>query len=410
MNSPDSSKATPSIETMPLVPTDGIRLLSRLWAGSGNLHDWLVPSEWAISRLWSAEVVRARFAECILQAADKSIAGRLPTGSAAWLDQFESQLIRNTAYTDLPTAHTDWALTLSQFGRYPSPQYVDRRPINTLESALSRVSIWLADAVEKAEKLVRLKFNRTVLSDAARSRLTAPAKVARILALTAPDKLYEEDLLICASAGGPWPLISKMARQLAGIWQRDAATQLAQLPPMLPALGSQLFELATLGVCALVMKAYHPKANWSSCAPIGASEKQLPCLGCEDGDFRWSAYYQIVPKVRRQKNAPYETLGMPLSVQPLRPDVWLMFEHGLRKTELIIESKYSLDPSYVASGITQVLGYSFEHPIAEGWRRLYMVVGPKEIISSSASWNGDFFIGNLEHLRELIERIANDEI
>lgn len=393
---------------VPSVPTDGIELLSRLWAGAGSLHDWLAPNEWNLSRVWAADIVRARFAESILWAAERYIAPRLPSGTAAWMDQFEIQLVRNTTYTELPTAHTDWALTLSQFGRYPSPQYVDRRPINTLESALSRVSLWLADAIAKAELLIKSRFGRSGLSVEARAKLTAPARVARILALTVPDGLTEEDLAVCSSAGGCWPLVVKLARQLSALWRRDAATQLALLPPMLPELGSQLFELATLGACAIAARTYFPNGKWESLAPIGASDKQQPCLVCQAEDFRWEAYYQIVPKGRRSSRSAYETLGAPLGVQPLRPDVWLVFERPSLKIELVIESKYSLDPSYIASGITQVFGYSLEHPVPQGSRRLYMVVAPKEVVPVATSWEGKFFLGNLDNLKELIHQIVNN--
>ncbi|WP_343728845.1 hypothetical protein [Duganella sp.] len=387
------------------IPTDGIAELCHLWAGKGNLHDWLEPSERSISREWSPGKVQARFAESVLWDAERTIAPLLPRGTAAWMDQFEAQLIRNTAYTDLPTAHTDWALTLSQFGRYPSPQYVDRRPVNTLESALSRVSLWLGKAVGEAELLVKRKFDRVPLSAAARDKLLAPMKVARMLELAAPDRLDEEDLAVCASAGGSWTLVARLARRLSGIWQRDPASQLALLPSTLPELGSQLFELATLGACVVTLRKHYASDAWTSLAPIGASDRQAPCISYEDAGFRWQAYYQVVPAGRRNSDGPYASLGAALGVAPLRPDVWLTFELGERKLELVIECKYSLDPSYIASGITQVLGYSKEHPVPEGWTRWYMVVGPKEAIPTMATWQDQFFIGNPDHLKALIDTI-----
>lgn len=392
---------------LPSIAIDGIRFLAGMWAGAGNLHDWLVPTEWNISRVWSPDVVRARFAESVLWGAEQTIAPRLPLSSAAWMDQFEAQLIRNTAYTDSPTAHTDWALTLSQFGRYPSPQYVDRRPINTLESALSRVSLWLADAIRRAEALIKSQFNRTALSEEGRARLLAPARLARVLALTSPDQLFEEDLAACTGAGGCWPLIARLARQLSGVWTRDAATQLALLPPMLPELGSQLFELATLGACASALKSTRPNSEWSSLAPIGAAQKQKPCLTCHEDKFECNLYYQTIPKGRRVSTGPYQTLGTELNVQSLRPDVWLLFECPSGNVELVIESKYSMNPSYIASGITQVLGYSQEHIVPLGWRRLYMVVAPKEVVTTFTSWDERFFLGNLDHLNDLIFRIQS---
>ncbi len=397
MSLPDSETAR--------IPTDGIAELCHLWAGKGNLHDWLEPSERSISRVWSPGKVQARFAESVLWDAERTIAPLLPRGTAAWMDQFEAQLIRNTAYTDLPTAHTDWALTLSQFGRYPSPQYVDRRPVNTLESALSRVSLWLGKAVGEAELLVKRKFDRVPLSASARDKLLAPMKVARMLELAAPDRLDEEDLAVCASAGGSWTLVARLARRLSGIWQRDPASQLALLPSTLPELGSQLFELATLGACVVTLRKHYASDAWTSLAPIGASDRRAPCISYEDAGFRWRAYYQVVPAERRNSDGPYASLGAALGVAPLRPDVWLTFERGERKLELVIECKYSLDPSYIASGITQVLGYSKEHPVPEGWTRWYMVVGPKEAIPAMATWQDQFFIGNPDHLKELIGTI-----
>lgn len=395
-----------NVERQPTIPLGGMRALASIWGGAATLYEWLVPSEWEISRQWSPDLVKARVAEAILVAAETNVMPLLPRSHAGWLDQFDLQLHRVKNYTAEPTAHTDWALTLSQFGRYPSLLYVERRPHSSFDSAFVRVALWTARAVKAAEQLVAKQFQRSPLTPVGRTRLLAPLGLPELQTVVPRDTLDSDDLAACSSQSGLGAVIANLARQLSALSKKDPLEQIAALPPMLPQLGSQLFELACLGECALALRAASPDAAWRSKVPMGASELKQPCLEAECSSWALETYYQVVPKAYDPIHGPYFSLARELGGQPLRPDVWMRFS-GSRMTtsEIIIECKWSLDRSYVTSGIPQVVSYQSEYPCV-GKRRLYVVVGPEETVDKPRSWNGSICLVRPEDLGLLVTSTA----
>jgi hypothetical protein len=107
-------------EAAPALPWEGINALSRLWAGSGDLYEWLVGPSWQTSRTWTPSTVRIRALDTYLRHVRESVLGRLPSSNALWLDVLERDL-RRVVETTFPSATTDWATTVSRYGRLPAP-------------------------------------------------------------------------------------------------------------------------------------------------------------------------------------------------------------------------------------------------------------------------------------------------
>lgn len=72
-----------------------------------------------------------------------------------------------------------------------------------------------------------------------------------------------------------------------------------------------------------------------------------------------------------------------------------------KRTELILECKYSLNSSYVSTGVTQCFAYEVEFPPLDGARRLHVVVGPEEVVARPRSWGGRFAVTNPSAASEL---------
>jgi hypothetical protein len=213
------------------------------------------------------------------------------------------------------------------------------------------------------------------------------------------------DLAVCTDAGSQWTMIGKASRQLLALWRGSAAEQLVSLAPILPDLGHQLFELATLGTMASAVRTALPAAVWASRTPLAAAEPGRPCLEAEWEEGGWRFYYQTVPLANRSSRSPYRLLSHDLGGAPLRPDIWAVMREPASTTELLIECKYSLDRGYVASGISQVLAYALEYPSAPTTARVHMVVCPDGVVKTPRAFENSMALGTPYHLRQLINAV-----
>lgn len=386
------------------LPWEGVLSLASHWAGAGSLFDWLGPGEWEIEREWSPDLVRARMASAILLHIEQQHLRYLPRHGGEWLDALSQQTHRLVRYSDIPTAHTDWATTLSLFGRYPSEAYVERKPVNTYDTSLTRVLKWTCTSILKAEKLVWAKFGRDVFKLSARRRFSSALELSEVNAAAVEERPSDFDLDACRQAGGVWLTLAKIASLVSALWSGSATAQLFALQPILPDFAHQLFELGVLGTLSSAVRAATADALWSTAAPLAAVSSGRPCLIAQWPDGRWNAYYQTVPKERRAASTPYLHLTKYLDGRPLRPDIWIEHLSGGERLELVFECKYSLDPRYVCSGVPQIFAYLVEFPPIAETKRIHIVVGPSEVVPSTRAWNGQFVLTNPIGAREIITR------
>lgn len=397
------TKSTASKGYLASVPWEGLLSLAPLWAGTGSLYEWVHPDEFEISRDWTFELIRARMAEAVLLLIQDKHADHLPKHSASWLDLISRDTQRTTNVVDAPSPHVDWPLTLSTFGKYPCKAYIERRPVHSHNTSYTRVLGWTAWSVARGERLVRAQFGHSPLEEMTRRRFFSALELPEVAAIAA-DQLgppSQFDIDICSHAGSVWVVIEKVARLMAGLWKGSAVAQLIALRPILPRFQHQVFELATLGVITAGIREVATEPSWTSSAPLAAASKGTPSLSLRAREGDWNAYFQTIPSSYRNRNSPYRTLSSGLTGGTLRPDIWIEQVSSSYTTEIVIECKYSLSPSYVATGIAQSLAYEAEYPPAPGTRRVHVVVGPEEVVESTNCWQGRFALATPWGAREI---------
>ncbi len=387
------------------IPWDGVAALARFWAGSGSLVEWLPPPEWEIAEEWSADATQARLAQVLLLHLQETILPFLPRYPNQWLDLLEQQLVRSREFDSVPSAHTDWVATLSEFGRYPSEQYIDRRPYGTFDTPLTRTLKWFCAALLRGDTLVDRVLGHLVLTPEARGQVESALDVSEVRGAADSLELDEHDASACVDAGGVWSLIGSASRLLAALWHGGTRSQVSAFAPILPELRFQLFELGVLSLAAL---AAHNcvSAEWRTRAPLAAARPGWPCIEGENSSGSWLCFYQTVPAAYRSENGPYRRLGGSLGGRPLRPDLWIASSFQGRSVEVLVECKYSRRAAYVAEGIPQVMAYWLEYPPREVVQRIHMVVGPATVVPRPTSLSGRWVVGDPAHLAALVEAVC----
>lgn len=386
------------------LPWEGLLSLAGQWAGAGSLFDWLAPGDWQIDRDWSARVVIARMTDAVLLYIQQVYVRHLPRHAGEWLDAISPQVLRLVRYSDVPTAHTDWAATLSVFGRYPSEAYVERKSIQTVDSPFTRVLNWTARTILSSDKVVLSAFGRTSLTSDVRARFGSALELSEVSGATQQARPSEIDLDACRAAGGIWLVLARIADLLAGLRSGSAKAQLLALRPILPTFAHQLFELGVLGLLATTVRQTISDSAWHSVAPLGAAQSGVPSLRMQSKSTSWSAYYQTVPSNYRSAEAGYHVLSRELGGGSLRPDIWIMQERAGQQVEIVFECKYSVEATYVATGIPQCFAYSVEFPAPPSVQRLYVVVGPEEVVARTRLWNRRFAVTNPSGAMELVRQ------
>jgi hypothetical protein len=382
-------------------------MLARLWAGAGDLVEWLAPDQELPEILWSRELVQARVAAAVLSRFQSKWLRYLPRAPYDWLDLLAQQVTRETGRLDFPTAHTDWPATISEFGRFPAQTYIERRPAGTFDTPQTRVLRSTCVAIKRADDLAGRQLGSRPLPALTQAMFSAILDLPAVAgAADQPPSLH--DLSVCRSAGGVWLIIARLSDELSSIWSRDPASQINNLAPILPLFGHQLFELSTVGAIVGALQAELPGV-WQSFSPIGAARKARPCLSYSSGDLEVEVYYQIVPKSARSDNTPYASTAKEIG-GVLRPDIWIELRSPGVSAQFVVECKFSLDPSYVASGITQSMAYSLEFPAPPGISRRHLAVGPQEVVRCSGSDGGIFHLCNQTGAAELITEFAVDAV
>ena len=373
--------------------------------------DWLHPSEFEIDRQWTPEVARARMADAALLHVETSMARHLPRHAGEWLELLDQQTQRAVNYVDTPNPHIDWQATVSNFGSFPCQAYVERRPIYSYDTSFSRALKWTALSIVRADSLVFSKFGRHPLSPGTKLRLSAVLELPEVVTATdAEGGLSDFDIGVCRRSGGVWLVLARIAELLSGLWTGSVEAQLLGLRPILPDFAHQLFELGTLGTICYGLRASATNQAWETRAPLAASYHGRPSLSLTANEGQWKVFFQAVPAKYRQPPSPYVLLTRGLTGGPLRPDIWIEQDTEGTSTEMVFECKYSLNPSYVATGVTQSFAYEVEFPPIDGARRLHVVVGPQEVVEASQSWDRRFVVTNPSGARALCQHALQGEL
>ena len=391
-------------QTAASLPWEGVIALSGHWAGTGSHFDWIAPNEWDIDRAWTADTAKARMAEAILLYVRQHLLKHLPRHSGEWLDVLSQQTYRQISYGDAPSAHTDWAATISTFGRYPSEAYIDRKPAQTYDTSFTRLLGWTARSIIKANNLVRARFGRDALPSDSMRRFSSALELQEVQAVPIEEKLSDHDLEICRYAGGVWLTMSRIAGLVSALWSGNPTAQLLAMKPILPEFAHQLFELGVLGTLAAGLRRAASNQKWSSASPLAAAGVGRPSLILQSDEGIWEAFYQSIPSSQRRNVTPYRHLTAKIDGGSLRPDIWIRQVQPSLVREVVFECKYSLNPAYICTGVPQMFAYLVEFPPEPGVQRLHVVVGPEEVVPTTQIWGAQFAVTNPSGAKEICRR------
>jgi len=347
-------------------------------------------------------------AQAILLHIQESQTKYLPRHYGEWLDAISQQTRRSVSYSPIPTAHTDWAATLSSFGVYPSDQYIERRSEQDSDTSFIRVMRWTAREVLQADAFVRSKLSRNPLTPRTRSQFEVVEQIVegRTRNSGTPSDF---DIEVCRSAGGIWLILARIAQLLISLSNGGAKAQLFALRPILPEFSHQLFELGVLGCVAKAANHAIDSAEWKTFSPISGAGGGTPVLTMQARETSWSAYYQSAPKSYRRPNSPYRQLTRSLDGRSLRPDIWIDCTKSDFRIEIVFECKYSLDPTYIATGVPQSFAYLTEYPPISSARRIHVVVGPEEVVNETTSFEEQFVVTNPAGAQKLVAEIVSSK-
>lgn len=392
------------------MPLAGIAALSRHWLGAGSLYELIGVEDWLVERRWPDALVRARAAVAWLAWFERDVTPFLPRHAAAWLEQLEQEIHRRRGVADVPSAYTDWASTVGEFGRFPSAAYVERIPRGSFDTPFTRTIRWLCEAYQACIALVARELHRSAsLPSGGERALQAAFSLPEVRSARREPKPRLDDVAKLRRAGGLQGLVGTAAADLALLWVGNTSERSRVLleTGLLPLeMQSTLFELGVLGTTALAVGALGAqRPRWESHSPIGSAAQGAPCLAAKIGGSSVSIYFQTVPSDGRPSESAYRTLTYELGGGWLRPDIWLRIDKDSSRRELILECKYSADPLYVASGVPQVFAYSVEFGVSAN-SRVYAVVGPDGVVPQLRAFGLDFRVLPVEALPGLVREMV----
>jgi len=194
-----------------------------------------------------------------------------------------------------------------------------------------------------------------------------------------PDR---SELLALGHSGFPWRTIAKIARLISRA-ERDPEFLAFSLLEPDPDLASRLFHVSILGYVVAALRVNRCRIAWKS--PLGASGDG-PQVEVKSSEGRqWDIWFDS-GKSRAHYAAPRSAYAAAVTSiagtgHTMRPDLLLI---DFPKRALIIECKWSMEPSYVGrDGYHQASSYALDalNGLAdEVWS---FIVGPQEIIPAT---------------------------
>lgn len=333
----------------PPIPSPGLERIRAVWSGRGQLLDALAAVQ--PEHAWSVRDVRRRMHRVLLDTVQDDLAV-LPDSVRRWDDVLPAASVVLRTRSRRPKGRIDYVRTRRE--GWPPERFVVRIRERIPDQLPAEVTAWT---------LGRLQM---IVDDAEQCGSAVPEKLARQLgaarrarglpALSMADDVVPdgEDLADLRRSGHPWRAIAALATSFKSA-EDDPASLAYRLILPDPELAERLFHLAVVG--EVLRGADAAGRNLVSRRPLGSSGKGAQ-FWTSDGNLRlwmeaagiWSS--SPVPPPFRQA-----MIGLPgAGGQALRADLLLSDQ----RRALILECKYSRNPSYVAQGYAQVIAYGAE--------------------------------------------------
>lgn len=358
----------------PVLPRSGLNELLRGWVGDGDL-----PRAVAASRTddhdWTERDIRQRGQRIVLAQLANDLK-RLPQSEREWAAALPVASHSTKEVSRVPSGGIRWPETVRRHG-WPPEAYArrNRRRISD-ETALTTLA-WLSHrldeymhACERSPNLLQQIGPSISLMHRAVAHMEEPHPVR-------PDR---SDLHLLRSSGQPWPVVSRIAEYVARVDHDPAFVAFELLYPK-PDLESRLFHLNAFGEVLRTLRRTGFHCTWRS--PIGGT-RSGPRLQCVDVyglvlDLWFEAagsrkHYALTEGAYVSATRSIDGVGGAIGA-----DIALVSE--ARNAVLLLECKWSSDPSYVArDGFHQAVSYAMDARDGLAERVWSFIVGPAEII------------------------------
>lgn len=360
--------------TSPVLPRSGLNELLRGWTGDGDVPRAVAASR-ADEHCWSERDIRERGQRIALgQLADDL--QRLPQSEHEWSAALPAASLTTKAVAVAPSGGIRWAETVRRHGWPPAAYARRHRHRVTDETALTTLA-WLSLRLDA--------YGHACQSSPALFERVRPAVAAMRRAMTHledPNPLRPDraDLRSLNSSGQPWPVVSRIAQFIARVDVDPAFVAFELLSPE-PDLAPRLFHLSIFGEVLRALRQAELRCIWLS--PIGGV-RSGPRLQCVDPyGLVMDLWFEASGSRKHYAlgNGAYlrATRSIAGAGGPIGADIALVSK--ARNAVLLLECKWSPDPSYVArDGFHQAASYALDARNGLAERVWSFIVGPAEII------------------------------
>ena len=362
----------------PALPWPGLHTVLGSYTGRGQLFTTLGAIH-GTEDSWSPLAVRRR-ARRILFEQILPVLSHWPITTAGWLDALPAQSTRHRELSPYPAGRVNWTATRrlgwppEQFAIVSNDRQSDAVLTTTFAWTLRQLLDVRADAVTVVPDLAnpvgrQLETARAVLH-------TPPVSQAE------PVRPGRPELAAVRSAGRPWAALARVAEHLAIEDTRlDELARRLLLPD--DDLRWRLFHLGCLGTILTALR--EKDCAIHSRRPLGIGTGPAYTVTTPH-DGEWDLWFEAGGLWKYYGiTSPYveATKGLPGAGQPLGADIAFIRRHH---DALVIECKYSADPTYIArDGYHQAVTYLTEIRTKLTPHASAIVVGPEGVVNASAT-------------------------
>lgn len=360
--------------TSPVLPRSGLDELLRGWIGDGDVLRAVAASR-ADEHRWSKRDIRQRSQRIVLGHIADDLQ-RLPRSEHEWAAVLPAASLATESVAVAPSAGIRWAETVRRHG-WPPAAYVRRHRHRTTDETAMTTLAWLSLRLDA--------YRHACQSSPALLKRIGPAISAMRRAMTHfedpnPVRPDRTDLRSLRSSGRPWPVVSRIAQFIARVDVDPAFVAFELLSPE-PDLAPRLFHLNTFGEVLRALRQAGFRCRWLS--PIGGA-RSGPKLQCIDSyGLEVDLWFEASGSRKHYALGDGAYLRATRSIAgaggPIGADIALVSK--ARNAMLLLECKWSPDPSYVArDGFHQAASYALDARNGLAERVWSFIVGPAEII------------------------------
>ena len=359
------------------LPREGLREVTKLWAGGGDLIDLLAMTYDDNTHIrWPPEDIRNRSYRILLGKVEEAIL-RLPSSLTEWEQYLPISVLAEKRIESNLQGKVLWSETRRKYGWPPNKYILQSRTRSVSNVAVSAIR-WFADQLGTIVNAVN-KIS-PIITDPVQSQVEALMEVAQeYIWLGFVDEPDRFELHALKSSGEPWRSIAEAAEHV--IASKRSPEYLAfDLLEADSELQPSLFQLTTFGYLISALKSQ--RFSLESMTILHGSQDQPQVKAIHPDGGEWDLWYEArqMRSEYKVKHSAYRTAvrGINYAERSIGYDVLLILP---RERALILECKWSGYPVYVGrDGFHQASSYALDAKNGLAKDVWSFVVGPEEIV------------------------------